>query len=142
MSITGPGSITATNLMAQNNMSNQLNTLSEQLGTGEAATTYSGLQTQAGLAVQLSAQLAAINGYSNTASTIGTTLSIAQSTLSQIGTVGTDVQQAINLQGGFSLDNTGQTATQQSAASYLDQILSLLNTQIGSNYLFSGSATN
>ena len=142
MSITGPGSITATNLLAQNNMSNQLNTLSEQLGTGEAATTYSGLQTQAGLAVQLSAQLAAINGYSNTASTIGTTLSIAQSTLSQIGTVGTDVQQAINLQGGFSLDNTGQTATQESAASYLDQILSLLNTQIGSNYLFSGSATN
>ena len=37
MSITGPGSITAANLLAQNNMSNQLNTLSEQLGTGEAA---------------------------------------------------------------------------------------------------------
>jgi flagellin-like hook-associated protein FlgL len=142
MSITGPGSITAVNLLAQNNMSTQLNTLSEQLGTGEAATTYSGLGSQAGLALQLGAQLADINGYSSTASTVGTTLSIAQSVLGQVGTVGSTVQQSISQQGAFSLDNTGQTATQESAASYLDQILSLLNTQVGSNYLFSGSAVD
>jgi flagellar hook-associated protein 3 FlgL len=142
MSITGPGSITATNLLAQNNMSNQLNTLSQELGTGEAATTYSGLQSQAGLAVQLNAQLAAINGYSSTTSTVGTTLTIAQSALTQIATAGSDVQQAISEQSGFTLDNTGQTSTQESAASYLDQILSSLNTQVGGNYLFSGSAAN
>jgi flagellar hook-associated protein 3 FlgL len=142
MSITGPGSITATNLLAQNNLSNQLNTLSQELGTGEAATTYSGLQSQAGLAVQLNAQLAAINGYSSTTSTVGTTLTIAQSALTQISTVGSDVQQAISQQGAFTLDSTGQTSTQESAASYLDQILSSLNTQVGNNYLFSGSAVN
>ena len=45
-------------------------------------------------------------------------------------------------QGTFTLDNNGQTAVQESAASYLDQILSLLNTQVGGNYLFSGSAVN
>jgi flagellar hook-associated protein 3 FlgL len=142
MSITGPGSITATNLLAQNNMSNQLNTLAEELGTGEAATTYSGLGSQAGLAVQLNAQLSAISGYSNTATAVGTTLSIAQEALSQIASLGTDVQQSIQQQGGFALDNTGQTQTQESAASEFDQIISLLNTQVGSNYLFSGSATN
>ena len=43
MSITGPGSITAANIAAVNNMNNQLNTLSEELGSGEAAQTYSGL---------------------------------------------------------------------------------------------------
>ena len=85
MSITGPGSITATNLLAQNNMINQLNTLSQELGTGQAATTYSGLGSQAGSGVQLSAQLAAINGYSSTATTVGTTLTLAQSVLTQIG---------------------------------------------------------
>ncbi len=142
MSITGPGSLTAANLLAQNNMSNQLNTLSEELSTGEAATTYSGLGSQAGLALQLNAQLAAINGYSTTTTALGTTLGIAQSVLSQLGSVGSSVQQTISQQGAFSLDNTGQTATQESAASYLDQILSLLNTQIGGNYLFSGSATD
>lgn len=142
MSITGPGSITATNLLAQTNMMNQLNTLSQQLGTGEAATTYSGLDSQAGLAVQLSAQLAAINGYNSSANTVGTTLTIAQSVLSQLTSVSSDVQQAISQQGSFALDNNGQTQAQSTAASYLDQILSLLNTQVGGNYLFSGSAAN
>jgi hypothetical protein len=142
MSITGPGSITAANLAAQTNMFNQLDTLSEQLGSGEAAQTYSGLNSQAGLAVELGAQLSAVNGYSNTATTVGTTLSIAQSALGQLAGVGSAVAQSIIQQGSFTLDNNGQTTIQQSAASYLDQIFSLLNTQVGSNYLFSGSATN
>src|SRR5208282_5410341 len=142
MSITGPGSITAANVLAQTNMMNQLNTLSEELGTGQAAQTYSGLGSQAGLALALNAQLSDINGYSNAATTVGTTLSIGQSVLTQLGSVGNSVQQAVSQQGAFSLDNTGQTATQESAASYLDQILSLLNTQVGNNYIFSGSALN
>ena len=142
MSITGPGSITAANLLAQNNMFNQLNTLSQELGTGQAASTYSGLQSQAGLALQLSAQLSAIDGYSNTTTTVGTTLSIAQSVLSQIGSLGSSLQQTITQQGAFSLDGNGQTATQATAANSLDQLLSLLNTQVGDNYLFSGSAVD
>ena len=75
MSITGPGSITATTLLAQNNMINQLNTLSEQLGTGQAASDLfrPRIASRTG-AVQLTAQLASINGYSNTATTVGTTL--------------------------------------------------------------------
>lgn len=142
MSITGPGSITAALVTSQTNMMNQLNTLSEQLGTGEAAQTYSDLGPQAGLALALSAQLSDLNGYSATATTVGTTLSIAQSALSALASAGSDVQQAISQQGAFSLDNTGQTSVQESAASYLDQIVSLLNTQVGSNYIFSGSAVN
>ena len=74
MSITGPGSITAANLLAQTNMHNQLDTLSRELGSGQAAQTIRGLGSQAGLAMELDAQLSAINGYSNTATTVGTTL--------------------------------------------------------------------
>ncbi len=142
MSITGPGSITAASILAQTNMSKQLDQLSQELGTGEAAQTYAGLGSQAGLAQSLSAQLAAINGYDSTTTTVGTTLSIAQSVLNQIGSLGSTVAQSIAQQGAFSLDNTGQTPTQEAAASYLGQILSLLNTQVGNNYIFSGSAVN
>ena len=142
MSITGPGSITAANLTAQTNMFNQLDKLSEQLGTGEAAQTYSGLSSQAGLALGLSAQLSAINGYSSTATAVNTTLTLAQSVLTQISKAGSTVQQSMIQQVPFALDSNGQTATQTSAASYLDQILSLLNTQVGDNYIFSGSAVN
>jgi flagellar hook-associated protein 3 FlgL len=142
MSITGPGSITAANVTAQTNMMNQLSTLSQELSTGQVAQTYSGLGSQAGVALALDAQLSAVNGYSNTATTVGTTLSIAQSVLTQLGSAGTAVQEAVSQQDAFSLDSTGQTATQETAASYLDEIVSLLNTQVGSNYLFSGSAVN
>jgi hypothetical protein len=141
MSITGPGSITAANLMAQNSMFKQLDNLSQQLGTGQASQTYSGLESQAGLALQLSAQLSAISGYSATTTTVGTTLGIAQSVLTQIGSAGSSVEQSLTQQPAFALDSNGQTSTQASAASYLDQILALLNTQAGDNYLFSGSAS-
>jgi flagellar hook-associated protein 3 FlgL len=142
MSITGPGSITASILTAQNSMFNQLNTLSQELSTGEAAQTYSGLDSQAGVALALNEQLSAISDYSSTATTVGTTLSIAQSVLGQLSDIGSSVSQSIGDQGTFSLDSTGQTQTQEQAASDLDQIVSLLNTQVGSNYLFSGNATN
>jgi flagellin-like hook-associated protein FlgL len=142
MSITGPGSISAANLMAQTNMFNQLNTLSQQLGTGQASQTYAGLGSQAGLALSLSSQLSALSGYGTTATTVSTTLTLAQSVLTQLANAGSAVQQSVNQQNAFALNNNGQTATQQSAASYLDQILSLLNTQAGDNYMFSGSALN
>jgi flagellin-like hook-associated protein FlgL len=142
MSITGPGSITAANVLAQNNMMTQLNTLGQELASGQAAQTYSGLQSQAGVALSLNAQLSALTGYSNTATTVGTTLSVAQSVLTQLGTAGSSTVQAINQQSAFQLNSNGQTTTQATAAVQLDNILSLLNTQVGNNYIFSGSAPN
>jgi hypothetical protein len=141
MSITGPGSITALNLAAQTGMFNQLNTLSQELGTGQAAQTYSGLDSQAGLVMQLNAQVSQINGYSATANSAGTNLNIAQSVLTQIDNAGHTVTQAIAQQGQFAVDNTGQTVTQHAAADYLDEVFGLLNTQVGNNYLFSGTAS-
>jgi flagellin-like hook-associated protein FlgL len=140
MSITGPGSITAANVLAQTNMMNQLSTDSQELGTGQAAQNYAGLGSQAGITVQLNSQLAAINGFASTITTADTTMSVAQSALSQIGSAGSAVQNAISTQSAYSLDNSGQTTLQQQAASYLDQILAGLNTQVGTNYIFSGSA--
>ncbi len=142
MSITGPGSITAANVTAQTNMMNQLNTLATELGTGQAAQTYSDLQSQAGLVLSLNAQLSAINGYTATTSTVNTTLNIAQSTLTELGDTANTVQQEVIDKPGFSLNSTGQTTVQVAAESQLDQVLSLLNTQVGANYIFSGSAVN
>jgi flagellin-like hook-associated protein FlgL len=142
MSITGTGSTTAATILAQTNMMNQLDTLSEQLGTGDAAQTYSGLQSQAGLSVALNEQLAAINGYTSTTTALSTTLSIAQSSLSEISSASGTVQSLVADPPGFSLNASGQTQTQTSAESYLDQVLSLLDTQVGNNYIFSGSGVN
>jgi flagellar hook-associated protein 3 FlgL len=144
MSITGVGSNAAATIAALVKMHNQLDDLSRQLGTGQKAATYSGLQAQAGLTVGLDAQLSAIDGYNNTIATVGTTLTVAQSALTQIASVGALVKQAAGPSGAtaLTLDNTGQTTAQEAATSQLDQILSLLNTQVGSSYIFSGSASN
>ncbi|HUI15275.1 MAG TPA: flagellar biosynthesis protein FlgL [Xanthobacteraceae bacterium] len=123
-------------------MMNQLNTLGQELASGQAAQTYSGLQSQAGVALALNAQLSALTGYSGTASTVGTTLSVAQSVLTQLGTASSSMMQAINQQETFQLNGNGQTTTQATAAAQLDNILSLLNTQVGSSYIFSGSGPN
>jgi flagellar hook-associated protein 3 FlgL len=142
MAITGIGSNIGASALALQNMQNQLDVLSRQLGTGQKAAVYSDLGSQAGLAVGLDSQLSAINSYESTNSIVTTALGIEQEALSQIAGVGSAVQKAANQQPAFALDNNGQMKAQAAAVPQLDQILSLLNTQSGDNYLFSGSATN
>jgi len=140
MAITGIGSSIAVSLQAQLQMHDQLDVLSRQLGTGQKAAVYSDLGSQAGLTVGLDTQLSAINGYDDTITSVGTTLGIEQQALSQVANVGSAVQQGVTQAGAFTLDNNGQTKTQEAAATQLDQVLDLLNTRSGDNYLFSGSA--
>ncbi len=142
MAIIGIGSGVAAAVQAQTNMQNQLDTLSRQLGTGQKAAVYSDLGAQAGVTVGLDAQLSAINGYSQTNTSVSTTLSIEQAALTQIAGVGNTVQLAAEQPAAFTLNNNGQTSVQAAAATQLDQILSALNTQSGDIYLFSGSAVN
>jgi hypothetical protein len=61
--------------------------------------------------------------------------------LSQLDGSRSSVIQAVGQKGTFALNGNGQTTTQAAAASQLGEILSLLNTQVGNNYIFSGSAT-
>jgi flagellar hook-associated protein 3 FlgL len=142
MALTGIGSNIAASALAQQNMQNQLDVLSRQLGSGQKAAVYSDLGSQAGLTVGLDAQLSAANGYSNTNATVTTTLSIEQEALKQLVDVGNAVKKSILQPASFALNSNGQTATQATAVTQLDQILGLLNTQSGDNYLFSGGASN
>ena len=145
MTISGIGmgsSLAAQNAQSLVNMQNQLDQLTQELSTGQKSQDYAGLGPQAGLTVGLDAQLSALTGYSNAISLAGTNISIAQNALSEIGTVSNSIVQSIDAQPSFTLDNNGQTTTQEAAASQLDTILSALNSQSGGSYLFSGSATN
>jgi flagellin-like hook-associated protein FlgL len=136
------GSVSSILIQSLTNTTNQLNTLQAELGTGQAATTYSGLGAQSGLTVQLDAQLAALTGYGDTITNVGNNISIAQTALTQIGSVAANVRQAAVQSVAFAVGNTGQTTTQQTAGTQLDAILSALNTQAGNSYLFSGTAVN
>jgi flagellar hook-associated protein 3 FlgL len=142
MAVTGIGSSIATSALSQKNMESQLDVLSRQLGSGQKAALYDELGSQAGLSVGLNRQLSALAGYDNTNSTVTTTLGIEKVALSQIGDVANSVQGAAEQPAAFTLSSNGQTALQANATAQLDQILSLFNTQVGDNYVFSGSAQN
>src|SRR5258707_11367142 len=116
MAITGIGSSIAATALAQQNMQNQLDVLSRQLGTGQKAALYSDLGSQAGLSVGLDAQLSALDGFDNTNATVSTTLGIEEAALSQIGNVGSAVQGAAGQLKPFVLDSNGQTTLQANAA--------------------------
>jgi flagellar hook-associated protein 3 FlgL len=138
MTISGVSSNISPLIQSALNINSQLDDLQRQLSSGEKADTYAGLGPQSGIAVALNAQLSALSSFGDTISNVGTTISLQQSVLQQISSIGSSVRSAA-VQSNFAIDSSGQTTLQKTAQGQLDQILSLLNTQGGNGYLFSGS---
>jgi flagellar hook-associated protein 3 FlgL len=132
-----------TSLLGQSvlNIKNQLNSLQVQLATGEKSTTYSGMGAGEGFAIAARAQLSNITGYQTTITNAGTTITAANTALQALASTSTNVETAAN-SGSQTLNSNGQTAGQVTAISQLSSMLSILNTQAGNGYIFSGAATN
>ena len=139
MALSGVSPSVAPLIQSTLDLKTQLDKLQQQLGTGQKSDNYAGLGSQGGIAVSLNAQLAALGSFDSSMTVVGTTINLQQQVLQQIGSVGSAVQTSV-AQPSFTLDNTGQTAAQQAAASQLDQVLGLLNTEGGNGYLFSGTS--
>ena len=106
------------------NINQQLDTLQQQLGSGQKSQNYAGLGAQSGIAVALNAQLAALGSFDDTIANVGTTVSLQQSVLQQIASVGSTVQSGTVQSQQFAIDGTGQTTAQKTAQDQLNQILS------------------
>src|SRR6266513_6351073 len=86
----------------------------------------------------LQGQLSAMAGYGDTVTQIGVRMTLQQTSLTRIADLSSAVKGATLTQ--FNIDASGQTATQRTANTQLDEILGLLNTPAGDRYLFSGRA--
>ncbi len=141
MAINSIGS--STSLLGQSvlNIKNQLNNLQVQLASGEKSTTYYGMGTGEGFAIAARAQLANITGYQNTITNVGTTITAANTALQALSSSSSQVETAAG-GGSQTLNSNGQTTGQTTAISQLSSMLSILNTQAGNGYIFSGAATN
>jgi flagellin-like hook-associated protein FlgL len=137
MSITGIGSRSSLTVQAMVDMRRQLDDLQRQLGTGKRANTYAGLGINRGLAVSVNNQLAALGSYNSSIEQVGVRLTLAQTALGQIDSIGHKVKSAA-FKSQFAIDASGQTADQRNAGDQLDLVLGLLNTSVGDRYLFSG----
>src|SRR5260370_38996547 len=141
MAISGIGGNVSPLLQSVLTIDKQLQDLQRQLGTGQKADTYSGLGSQSSVAVGLGAQLDATASYDGTISMVGTTISLAQTVLSQIAKSGSVVKSSV-AQAPFDPDNSGVTTVQRTAQGELNTVLAELNTQGTNGYLFSGTGLN
>jgi flagellar hook-associated protein 3 FlgL len=141
MTISGIGSNVLPLLQSVLTIDKQLQDLQRQLGTGQKADTYSGLGSQSSVAVGLGAQLDATASYDGTISIVGTTISLAQTVLSQVAKSGSVLKGAVAT-APFDPDSSGVTSVQRTAQGELNTVLAELNTQGTNGYLFSGTGLN
>ncbi|HTA99966.1 MAG TPA: flagellar protein [Bradyrhizobium sp.] len=123
------------------NLKNQLTTLQAQLTTGQKSTTYAGMGVNEGFAIAARSQLANISAFTDTMTNINTNIGVANTSLQALVSIGTTVQSSA-ASSDQTLNSSGQTMGQQTAAAQLGSMLGILNTQSGDRYLFSGSAIN
>lgn len=120
----------------------QLNTLSDQIASGQVSTNFSGYSPAAGrLSIALRAQLERNSTYANTIGTLTQTTAIVansltdvQDTLSSLKATATELATATTQDNGQALQITGQTQ--------LASIISALNVTVNGQSPFSGAAVN
>jgi flagellar hook-associated protein 3 FlgL len=141
MSVSSVGSKSAVSVQMLVNMSTQLDDLRRQLGTGKRANSYAGIGIDRGLTVGLRNQLNAISSFDTSITTVSTRLKITQTTLTQFDTSARTVKTAA-VSSPYVISQGGQTTDQRTALNQLDQLLALLNTRVGDQYIYSGKAAD
>lgn len=122
-------------------LTNQMQTLSTQLATGEKSANYSGMGANEGFAIAARSQLASISAFTDTMSNVGTMISASNNGLQSLSDLAGQVQNAA-AQSPQTLDSNGKTTAQENAGAEFDSMIGILNTPAGDRYLYSGSAIN
>lgn len=127
-------------LMVQSlvDMRAQLGDLQRQMATGKKSDTYAGIGLDRGLTVGLRSQLSAIGSYKDTIGNVGVRVNVANSALTRIGELGREMK-AVAGQLNSSIQ---RTTAKETAKNAVDEIIGLLNTQVGDRYIFSGLASD
>jgi flagellar hook-associated protein 3 FlgL len=123
------------------NIKNQLADLQSQLATGEKSTAYSGMGVNEGFAIAARSQLSNISAFTDTMTNVNTNIDAANTALQSISDMAEQTQAATN-SGVQTVNSSGQTSAQATAAAQFSSIIGILNTQAGDRYLFSGGAIN
>ena len=123
------------------NLRSQLNDLTQQLASGRVSTTYAGQGADRGFALSLRAQVSSIDAFKNTATNVNTRLSVVNLALQGMSDIGKSVKSAASTST-IVLNDKGQTSGQITAMAAFSNAVSLLNSQSGDRFLFSGRTTD
>jgi len=123
------------------NIRAQLDNLTQQLASGRVSTTYAGQGANRGFALSLRAQVSGLDSYADTAKNVNIRLNVVNLALQGLSDIGTSVKSAAGTST-IVLNNNGQTSGQITAQAAFSNAVSLLNSQTGDRYLFSGRTTD
>ena len=123
------------------NIRAQLDSLTQQLASGRVSTTYAGQGANRGFALSLRAQVSSLDSYADTAKNVNVRLNVVNLALQGLSDIGTSVKKAASTST-IVLNNNGQTSGQITAQAAFSNAVSLLNSQTGDRYLFSGRTTD
>ena len=115
--------------------------LQVQLGSGRKATTYGGLGSDRGLALDMRGQIARTEGFLSTITTVDLRLDVVGSTLEGVRKVVDDLHGAW-LVAPYDPGADGKTQIQTTAEAGLAELVHLLNAEVLDRYLFAGRATD
>jgi len=118
----------------------QLTDLQTQLATGKKSQTHSGLGVDASLVLNLRAELNVMEGYIRTIDQTQLRLTTTQQGLTRIDDIAAEMRTA-SLTSGYEPLDTKQTQLQFTAQERLEEVLAVLNTDIGGRHIFGGAAT-
>ena len=129
------------NFQAISNMQDRFADLQIQLATGKRTSTLSGLGTDRNYDLTLRARLGRIDSYKNTIQTVNLRLDFYDNAMIRLDQIEADARTSAS-PGGYGTDGINLTTSPSLSEARLDEVLSLLNTQVSGRYLFGGSITD
>lgn len=115
----------------------QMNKLTQQSASGRVADSYGGLGSAAPVSIDLRPQMAQVQAWQQNIGMANTTLDTTQNVLGQLESIATSFSSQTL---GVAMQSvTGATAVAAQAQVTLQQVLGLLNTQVGGQYVFAGA---
>lgn len=115
----------------------QLDVLQQQLGTGQRADNYADLGQTRSTSLNIRGQQAELEGFTSAIQRTGVTFSILSQTLERLDALADDMK-GDAIPTSFVIQNGDQTVAQVAAEHRLYEAVTLLNTDIDGQFLFSG----
>jgi len=122
------------------NLQQQMANTQNQITTGLVSQNYAGLGTNTSQLVSLQSVESQVNQFASNAQSVNQQLTSMESATTQLFNIATNAQTL--LQSALNAQTASDVNLSQQATNMLDQVQAILNTQLGGQYLFAGTATN
>lgn len=122
-------------------MQDRFDTLQMQLGTGEKASTLSEMGRDLPMSLSVRSRLAKIEGFSANIETVKLRLSFLDKTMSRLDAIEGEARNSA-VQGQYGTNNINMATLPGLSKARLDEVVTLLNSDVAGRYLFGGANTD